>query len=166
MPEIEKYYNENQDNFRLRENIVLANYAKIVKTSPAAIRIKALMQSNRDADKEKLQTLCQENAADFTINDGTWQSFTDLSRKIPLTIDDQEDFLKSNRYYEVSDSTMLYVVAISAYKNKESVSPLNFEIENIRALILNKRKARLLSQMEEDLMGEAVKRNEYEILKK
>jgi hypothetical protein len=165
--EIESYYKENQENFHLRENIVLASYVIISKNSPAATKIKSLLVSTREADKEKLQALCQENGADFMINDGTtWMSFTDLTRKIPLTVDDQEEFLSKNKYYEVKDSTTIYNVAISAYKSKESISPLNFETENIRTILLNKRKAELLKQMEEDLFNDAVKRNKYEIFKK
>ena len=93
-------------------------------------------------------------------------SFTDLIRKIPLTIDDQEEFLSKNKYYEVKDSITNHYVAIAAYKSKESVSPLNFEVENIRTILLNKRKAELLKQMEEDLISDAVKQKKYEIFKK
>jgi len=164
--EIEDYYKVNQNNFYLRENIVLASYVIISKNSPFATKIKSLLLSTREADKEKLQTLCQENGANCMINDGTWMSFTELTRKIPLTVDDQEDFLSKNKYYEVKDSTTMYYVAISAYKSKESISPLNFEIENIRTILLNKRKAELLKRMEEDLISEAVKQNKYEIYKK
>jgi hypothetical protein len=164
--QIEEYYKANQNNFHLRENIVLASYVIINKNSPVATKIKSLLLSTREADKEKLQTLCQENNANYFINDGTWTSFTDLTRKIPLTVDDQEEFLSRNKYYEVKDSITNYYVAIAAYKSKESVSPLNFEVENIRTILLNKRKAELLKQMEEDLISDAVKRNKYEIFKK
>lgn len=166
LAEIEEYYKQNQSNFHLRENIVLASYVIINKNSPAAPKVRSLLQSNRDADKEKLQILCQENGADYMINTDTWISFADLTRKIPLTVDDQEDFLSKNKYYEVKDSITSYYVAISAYKSKESVSPMNFEVENIRTILLNKRKAELLSRMEEDLFNDAVKRNKYEIFKK
>lgn len=164
--EIEDYYNKNQDNFQLRENIVLANYVIINKNSPVVGKIKSLLLSIRETDKEKLISLCQENGADFSLNDGSWIPFTDLTRKIPLKVDDQEEFLAHNKYYQVKDSTSLYLVAIQAYKNKESVSPLSFEANNIRAILLNKRKADLLTQMEQDLFSEAVRRNKYEILKK
>ena len=164
--EIEEYYTKNESNFHLRENIVLASYVILSKNSPVATKVKSLLLSTREADKEKLQTLCQENEANYYINDGTWMAFTDLTRKIPLTVDDQEEFLSKNKYYEVKDSTTMYYVAITAYKSKESVSPLNFEIENIRTILLNKRKAELLKQMEEDLISDAVKRNKYEIFKK
>lgn len=166
MSEIEEYYNKNLDNFHLRENIVLADYVIIRKDSPVATKVKSLLHSSREADREKLITLCQENDAEFQLNDGTWMPFASLTRKIPLSVDDQLDFLKRNRFYEVKDTTSLYLVAIAAYKSKESISPLNFETENIRAILLNKRKADMLSRMEEDLFNEAVKRNNYEIFKK
>lgn len=166
MSEIEAYYKENQNNFHLRENIVLASYVIINKNSPVAAKVKSLLISNRDADKEKLQTLCQENNVDFSINDGTWISFSDLARKIPIAVDDQEEFLRKNKYVEVKDSTTMYYVAILAYKSKESISPLNFETENIRIILLNKRKAALLQRMEDDLISNAVKKKKYEIFKK
>jgi hypothetical protein len=166
MTEIEEYYNKNQGNFLLRENIVRASYVILSKNSPASAKVKNLLLSNRAADKEKLQILCEENGAQFRMNDENWMSFADLSTKIPLTVDDQADFLKRNKYYEVSDSVTSYYVAIADYKSKESISPLNFEIGNIRAIILNKRKADLLSRMEDDLLGDALKRNKYEIFKK
>jgi len=166
MPEIEAYYKNNQNNFHLRENIVLASYVIVNKASPIAGKVKTLLQSKRKADLDKLQTLCQENGADFLINSDTWISFSDLTRKIPLTVDDQEDFLSKNKYYEVKDTATLYFVAIPEFKTKESISPLNFEIENIKTILLNKRKAELLTRMEEDLYNDAVKRNKYEIFKK
>jgi hypothetical protein len=164
--QIEDYYKKNQSNFHLRENIVQASYVIINKNSPVATKVKALLTSNNQANRDKLQTLCQENGADCMINSDTWMSFADLTRKIPLTVDDQDEFLSKNKYYEVKDSITLYFVAISAYKSKESISPLNFEIDNIRAILLNKRKAELLSQMEDDLFNDAVKKNKYEIFKK
>jgi len=166
MSDIEEYYQKNQNNFHLRENIVLASYVILSKNSLLATKVKSLLVSNRDEDKEKLQTLCQENGVDFLINDGTWMSFADLDRKIPLSVDDQEEFLSKNKYFEVKDSTTMYYVAISAFKSKESISPLNFETENIRTILLNKRKAALLQLMEDDLISDAVKRNKYEIFKK
>ncbi len=164
--EIGDYYQKNQGNFHLRENIVLASYVIINRNSPIAAKVKSLLLSNRDEDKEKLQTLCQENRVEYLINDGTWMSFAELDKKIPLSVDDQDEFLRKNKYFEVKDSTTMYYVAISAYKSKESISPLNFETENIRIILLNKRKAALLQRMEDDLISEAIKEKKYEIFKK
>lgn len=164
--EIEKYYNENQSNFQLHENIVLANYAIIDKTSPLVNKVKGLLVSTRAQDKDKLTELCNENNIKLYLHNSNWMSFTDLSRSIPLSVSDQQDFLSRNKFYEVKDSTTLYLVSIESYKAKESVSPLNFESNNIRSIILIKRKTELLKRMEEDLYNDAVKRNKYEIFKK
>ncbi len=164
--EIEEYYQKNQNNFHLRENIVLASYVIVDKNSPIASKVKSLLVSNRDSDREKLQTLCQENEVEYQLNDGTWMSFAELDKEIPLSVDDQDDFLRKNKFIEVKDSTTIYYVAISEYKNKESISPLDFETENIRAILLNKRKATLLQRMEDDLISEAMKKKKYEIFKK
>ena len=144
----------------------MASYVIINRNSPVANKVKSLLVSNRDEDKEKLQTLCQENEVEYLINDGTWMSFAELDKKIPLSVDDQDEFLRKNKYFEVKDSTTMYYVAISAYKSKESISPLNFETENIRTILLNKRKATLLKRMEDDLISEAVKRKNRKYFKK
>ncbi len=45
--EIESYYNENQNNFHLRENIVLSRYFILNKESALVTKKKSYMQSNR-----------------------------------------------------------------------------------------------------------------------
>jgi hypothetical protein len=166
MSEIEAYYRDNQGNFLLRENIVQANIVKLPLNSPLGGRMKSLLLSNRDADRNKLMTLCQENGAEYQLAGEEWMSFADLVKKVPLSVDDQLDFLSHNKYFEVKDSTLAYLVALVAFKNKENISPLNFVSGNIRAVLLNKRKADLIKKMEDDLFGEAEKRGKYEVFKK
>lgn len=164
--EIEKYYSANQNNFVLRENIVLADYLILPKELPGESKIKSLFQSKRTQDREKLIELCNENNYKISLHNGNWSSFTELSRNIPLSVGDQQEFLAKNKYYEVKDTSMLYLVSIESYKSKESVSPLSFEINNIKSILLIKRKAEMLKRMEDDLYNDAVKRNKYEIFKK
>lgn len=166
MADIETYYKDNQNNFLLRENIVLADYIILDKASPLESRIKMLFQSKREPDREKLLDLCNENNIKLSLNQGSWMSFTELSRTIPLSVNDQQEFLAKNKFYEVKDSTTQYLVSIEAYKVKESISPLSFEVNNIKSIILIKRKAEMLKRMEDDLYNDAVKRNKYEIFKK
>ncbi len=164
--EIENYYIANQNNFVLRENIVLADYLIIPKELPGESKIKSLFQSKRPQDREKLIELCNENNYKISLHNGNWSSFTELSRNIPLSVSDQQEFLARNKFYEVKDTSMLYLVSIESYKSKESVSPLSFEINNIKSILLIKRKSEMLKRMEDDLYNDAVKRNKYEIFKK
>jgi hypothetical protein len=78
---------------------------------------------------------------------------------------DKELFLQNNRFVEVQDSLNYYFVNIKGFKIKNSLSPLSFEKENIRSIILNRRKLDLVAKMKEDVYNEAVKKNEFEIIK-
>jgi hypothetical protein len=64
---------------------------------------------------------------------------------------------------EVNDSLNVYLLRIKDFKIKESISPLDFEKENIRMIILNQRKTQLLERMESALFQEALKSNKIEI---
>jgi len=161
--EIADYYTANQVNFQLRENIVKAGYIITPLNSQVINRMRNLLRSDKSADYQALENLCQEHATNFRLDFETWIPFSDLQKAIPLSANDQEDFLNANHYFEVQDSASRYMVRIFEYKTKESVSPLSFEVQNIRSVILNKRKFDLLSRMEEDLFNDALKKKKFEI---
>ncbi len=161
--EIADYYQANQANFQLRENIVRAGYIVAPLNAPDIPKMRNLLRSEKSSDLRALESLCQDHATSFSLDAATWISFSALQKVIPLSTDDQEDFLNSNHYFEVQDSASRYMVRIYDFKTRESVSPLSFEIQNIRAVILNKRKTELLSRMEEDLFNNALKKKKFEI---
>jgi predicted RNA binding protein with dsRBD fold (UPF0201 family) len=161
--EIESYYRDNSANFLLHENIVRAEYVSVSKSSPNLSKIRMLLQSNKPEDKGLLEQLVHNLKTDFLLGNKDWIPFVELARKVPLNTQDQEYFLNKNKFYEIKDSLNHYLVKIYDYKTKESISPLSFETENIRKIILNKRKFEFLSRMEEDLFKGAVKKKKFEI---
>ena len=64
---------------------------------------------------------------------------------------------------EVSDSLNHYFVNIKGFKIRNSLSPLGFEKENIKNIILNKRKLQLINKMIEDVYNDAANANKIEI---
>ena len=65
----------------------------------------------------------------------------------------------------MQDSNFAYYVNIKEFKIKESISPLSFEKENIKKIVLNKRKLTLIEEMQNNLFKEALKKNDFEIYK-
>ena len=163
MKEIEDYYTANQANFGLRQNIVQVNYVTLSKNSPVVAKFRTLLKSDRPADKEKLADLCQASAANASLDNDNWIPFNELVNRVPLTVTDQVDFLDNNKYVELQDSLFRYLVRIKAYKTNESISPLSFEVANIRSIIVNKRKLELVNRMQEDIFQEALKKKNFEI---
>ena len=73
--------------------------------------------------------------------------------------------MKSYLYYETSDTQFLYYLKIDAYKISDNVSPLEFVKEDIKNIILNKRKVELARKLEEEVYENAAKRKDFEVFK-
>jgi hypothetical protein len=161
--EIEDYYKNNPGNFELKDNIIKVLYVKVSKKAPKIKKVQEWYQSSRPKDRESLQDYCTQFAENYYLNDETWLLFDDLLKEIPIETYDKEQFLQNNRLIELQDSGSFYFVNIKGFKIKDSVSPLSFEKENIKNIILNKRKLQLIDKMRKDIYDEAQKNKNFEI---
>lgn len=160
--EIEKYYKENENNFQLKNNILQVLYFTLPKSAPKLTKVKGWFRSNHAKDRKLLEEYCYQYATDYYFNDEDWILFDDLLKKIPIQTYDQEQYLKNNRYIEIPDSANIFFVNIKGFKIKESLSPLNFERDNIWNLIINNRKLELIREMEKDAYQDALQNKEIE----
>ncbi len=161
--EIEKYYQENERNFELKDNIIKVLYLKVKKDAPKVQKVKEWYKSPGTKERLLLEEYCYQFASDFHLDDETWLLFDELLKKVPIKTYDKESFLRNNRFIEIEDSTSLYLVNIKDMKIRESLSPLSFVKDDIRVLVINKRKLSLIKEMEKAAYDEAVKKNEIEI---
>ena len=161
--ETQNYYDANQQNFLLKDNIVQIQYVKLPLKNTISKQIKKLLNSDDQDEKNKLADLCEKNAADYFLDNQNWLLFNDVLKQIPVKTYNQEEFLKNHRDLEYQDSLYVYLVRFKDFKIKESVSPLNFEKQRIHDVILNKRKIELINRMQEDLYSNAQKKNVFEI---
>ena len=105
-----------------------------------------------------------ENLADlFYLDDETWILFDDVLKYVPINTYNQEAYLKNHRSIEITDNDYVYFVHFSDFKVKDGVSPLSFEKENIRQIIINKRKLDIIGKMRDEVFQSALENNEFEI---
>jgi hypothetical protein len=161
--DIEIYYDANQQNFLLKDNIVQLQYVKLPLKSAYLKQFRKLLGSDDAADRNRLTQQCEQYASDYFLDDQNWIPFDDLLKQIPVKTYNQEEFLKNHRDLEYQDSAYIYLVRFRDFKIKESVSPLSFEKERIRNIILNKKKIDLMKKMHEDIFEQAQKKNDFEI---
>jgi hypothetical protein len=161
--EVEDFYNSNQSNFELKDNIIRVIYLKLNKKSPKIDKARLWYKSENKKDRDLLTEYCHQYALNYFLDDNTWLLFDDLLKEIPIKTYDKEQFLQNNRNIETEDSLNLYLVSIKGFKVKNSVSPLGFEENNIRAMIINRRKLKLIEEMEHQAFENAKKRNDFEV---
>ncbi len=160
--EIVAYYNNHPQNFELKDNIVKATYVVVKHNAPKLNKLRTWFRSESAKDKKLLHDYCYQFATTFRLDDENWILFDELVKAIPIKTYDQEHFLRNNRLIEIADSAYHYWIRIHDFKIKESLSPLEFERENIRALILNKRKLQLIKHLEKQAIQYALDRREVE----
>jgi hypothetical protein len=162
--EIEQYYKGNIDNFVLKQNIVQGTFIKIPKNAPRTQKIKELIFSTREKDQNELKSYCLSFSVAYHISGSNWVVYDELVKNSPLAESPNKiQFLKSNPYYETADDNFLYFLRIAQYRISDNVSPLEFVKDDIRNIILNKRKVELAKQLEEEVYRYALDQHEFEI---
>lgn len=163
--EIKEYYENNIDNFILKQNIVRATFIKVPKNAPKMNRLKEWMYSQDEQDKQSLKSYCLSFSVAYHISDSTWMIFDDLVRNSPLTeMPNKVQFLKANPYYETEDENYYYFLKVDEYRISDNVSPLEFVTDEIKNIILNKRKVELAKKLEDEVYENALEEKDFEIL--
>jgi hypothetical protein len=164
--DIEKYYTSNIDNFVLKQNIVQAVFLKVPKTAPRTDKLRGLIFSEKEKDQKELKSYCLSFSTAYHLSDSTWMVFDELVKNSPLVeFPNKIQFLKTNTYYETSDDSYLYFLKVAKYRISDNISPLEFVKDDIRNIILNKRKVELAKKLEDEVYNNAVSEKEFEIFK-
>lgn len=163
--EIKKYYEDNIDNFILKQNIVRATFVKVPKNAPKMNKLKDWIYSSDEDDKQDLKSYCLSFSVAYHISDSTWMIFDDLVRNSPLMeIPNKVQFLKANPYYETEDENYLYFLKVDEYRISDNISPLEFVTDEIKNIILNKRKVELAKKLEDEVYENALEHKDFEII--
>jgi len=164
--EIEQYYNEHEDNFQLKQNIIRGILVKVPNEAPRINKIGSLIKSTKTEDFEQLKSYCYQFASYYLLDDEIWHNFDDVVKNTPMvSILNQEQYLKQNKYVESSDQNFSYFLYIHEYKISDQTSPLEFVKDDIYNIVLNKRKITLSDQLEAEIYNQAYENNDFEIFR-
>lgn len=153
--QIESYYNENRSQFELKGNIVKFDFIKLTKRSRYAREFRNLLKGTL-LDTARLAQFAEKYATDYWFA-MEWVPFNDLLNDIPLEVDNQALFLRRTQYAEAEDEMFIYLLRINDYKTTDSISPLEFEKDKIRNIILNARKIDLIEKKRQEFIDQAFK---------
>ncbi len=163
MEEIEKYYSDNPANFLLNRNIVKAVYLKIPRDAPELWNLRRWYRSDTDDNLKKLEAYAFQYAEDYDYFNDDWIDFSEIEKNLPVRIDRPQNFLKYRKYYEVKDSTYYYFLNMKDFRLLGSVAPLSYVIQDIRTIIMNKRKIQLVNRLESNIYNDALNRGYFTI---
>jgi hypothetical protein len=160
--DIKKYYDENKANFKLRENVLKAQFVIVRNETPQKENLKAWLKDDSEAGKKQLQEYCLKYAVDYSLSP-SWYVFNSFISEIPIETDNVKDFLKTHSIYQTRDAVNTYVVKISDYGLKGKTAPMSFETDNITKLLLNKRQMEYIKDVKEKIYQNALNNSDFEV---
>jgi len=161
--EIEKYYNEHQNELTLNENIVKAFLIQIPRSFNQINKLKNIYKSEKTADIRALDVICNKYAYQCNDFNDEWISFDKVLSYIPINISNQSDFLKKNKNIEVNDSNFAYFVNIKDYKLIGEIMPKEWGTKQVVIPnILIQRKLKLIKELENKSLEDYINKNKVE----
>lgn len=161
--ELENYYAANQNSFTLSSNIIKALYIKLPVETPNLDKIKVLARSTDQKDLQQLESLCYQFAEKFDDFKEQWVSMDRLSVELQQKIENEDNFLKRNTFFETTDSASVTLISIRDYRLRSSVAPFEYVKDDIKRIIWNTRRFEFIQALENGIYNEALKQNSFKI---
>jgi len=161
-----RYYGQYRSGFRLNHNVVKVLFVKIPIGTPDIYKVRQWCRSKKQLDTDELKNYCAINHAEYETFNGGWIPFTNLLSKVPIDIENQRAFLKSNQFIEAQDSLYHYIVKLNEKRLTREIAPLQIVKENVKSILLNKRKTELIDVLEQNIYKEALESQIFTIHEK
>lgn len=161
--QIQEYYDQNIANFQLKDNIVRVRWFKLKGNDRKMVqRVEQLWRSKDTEELHKLEVMLARQGTSMMDTHEDWMEFSNLQLQVPIRPDNPTDWLQRHDHAMVSDSTGTYFVNILDHRLKDSTSPIDMVEDQIRSIIINQRKLRLVERMREELYTNAVANKDVE----
>jgi hypothetical protein len=160
--QIQNYYSENGDNFKLNEELVRL---KFIHTDSGRNDRKELVKLFKSQKKEDINELHLRGLEfrSFNLNDSIWIKYNDVISKIEgLRNMEKNKILKKSNFIQKEDSLGLYLVTVKEVLKRNDIAPMSYITPTIKQIILQKRKLELLRKIEVDLLNDAIKKQYFE----
>ncbi len=161
--ELQEFYNNEKENFRLQEKIVQLRFLEL---PPQFINRDEVTERLRrfDAEDQRFLDSVGVQFRKLNFNDSIWVPASRVIEEIPpLTFENEDEYLKKSQFFELEDDAGVYLAEVRDVMDVDAIAPLSYIEPTIRQVLLNRRKLRYLRRLENELIDEAIQQNELQI---
>lgn len=161
--EINDYYESHLDDFVLNDYVVKCMYIKVPKNSKIIKEIKKNYHLKNEKMVDQMMKFDQLENITLHYNPEEWIFFDDLIKKLPMLEKySKVEFIKKKKKTIIENKGYLYFVNLFDYIIKNGTSPLSFETNKIKSIILNQRSKDLRKKLRLDLYDDGMRNNYIE----
>ena len=161
--EIAEYYEQNKEDFQLRNTMVRVAYVILPEDSKQKATFQKLMSDRDTLLLQNIDILANYYAAKSYVDVDQWMRLDELTNIIPIEIFNAESFLKKNKFVCFDMNEYTYMVRFVDYLLEESTSPLEMVHDNIKSVILAHRKQAMIEKMKNSLYEKAKRDHAFEV---
>jgi hypothetical protein len=161
--EIATYYKENQPNFILNAPLMKGLFIKVPITAPEIDKVRQWYRSENPENIRNLEGYCFKYAKAYDHFNDEWIRVGEVLPMIPTAEGSYEQTLLSRHSVETRDKEFQYFLYAKEIIRAGTVSPLETVKKDIHSIILNKRKIKLINELETNIFSDAQNREQFTI---
>ena len=153
--EYKNYYDLHKADFQLNDYLVKVIYLKVASDAPDLNLVDRWYKLKNENDLIEIEEYAKKYGNNFYYDVENWMYFDQLAKEIPLKDINKDRFITRKLNVKIDENDYFYYLNVLDYKLKNSVSPIEFEKNNIKRRILNKRIKVLREQYKVEILQKA-----------
>ncbi|SFW49230.1 hypothetical protein SAMN02927921_01882 [Sinomicrobium oceani] len=161
--EIESFYNNTEDKFKLNEELWRFRYIEVSPGFGKLDELRKKFRSFGEEDKEELEEMAIKFKS-YSLEDSIWVKTSQILQKIPaLGEEENRKNIKKSNFIELTDSLGVYLIYINDILQRNDNAPMSYIKPTIKQILLNRKKLEFLRKLEKEIMDEAVRKKKFQI---
>ena len=153
--DIRKYYDKHRSDFVLDRPIVRGEIVRVPTSYRQLVKLKELMRSQRDTERQDFLDLCQKN--EFELKEfPAWTEWAEFISSLPAGQRAGGVTPKKGEIVEYAEGGFRYLVLVTDYRNVGEANPEERVREVIRRVLFNQRKSEIIRRYEDSIYRAAV----------
>ena len=152
--EIADFYNNNQENFILNEEIINGIFVQIPLDAPRINDLKLWMKNRSEEDLLELEDYCFQNASKYENFSEKWLPASVVEKYLPGSLN--KNALGKGVTIEQSDSLSRYYLVVFDEKGTGETAPLIYVRSQIIKVLQHKKRLEYIATFKKDILNEAI----------
>lgn len=161
--EINNYYQNNLNSFKLNEDIIQIRYIILPKDN---IDLELIQESFKNFTEEDITFLnsLSYQFSDYEFDDSVWITRRSFDKKfLDASNRPFENYLKKSQFFIFDDAIEVYLLLVNDFKFHNEIAPLPMVENTIKKIVFNRKKIEFIKEFDQEILQDAIQTNKFEI---
>ena len=164
LQEREEYYNTHPESFVGRNGVFKGSLVKMQNSSPNLQVMMKLAQGREIEELEELEQLAYNSAYKYSNYNHNWVDLNIVAKETGAPLEELQQLMAKNKgVVEVKDTVYTNILQVLDYVAPGELTPFEYNSEKIKEIIISRRKQELLSNLQRDILNDALNNNKLKI---